>query len=275
MKRAKLFTWGSSKSRSKRVRSVHRKQVEIPVADIVLKDSRRPLNINRLRSIQKSIEREGLRQAIQVYRLKGVHRGKYGLSAGRHRLAAVEQLGFEKIQANVLPRPDAKLWLSSENLHRANLRALDRSEDIVRYQAAHREIENPDATSSGGNQPSDRGISKLSHLLAIDRKRVADAFRHDRMSAKVKRRLRRHKLDNNRKLLNEVASLQTEQEQLGFIKAKSSSAPTRKASAVVVAELPLPELGRRWQKSSFRVIFEGQNEVMRKLFAKKYLGIDL
>lgn len=271
------YQWGQKKPRTKRQTcKVNQEQKEIDVEDIVLIYGRRPVNSISLKAIQKSIEREGLRHAIQVYPLTGIHKGRYGLSAGLHRLTAVKNLGFEKIAVNILPRSDAKRWLASENLHTARARVLDRSEDIVRYQVAHREIAAPEVASSGGQQPNDRGIAKLSKLLAIDRKRVAEAFLHHALSPKVKSRLRKHKLDNNRKFLNEVAQLQTELDQIHHINKKAGlKSPRKSVPKERTTELSLTELAQRWKMSAFRRIFESQNEVKRTRFAKKYLGVDL
>ena len=54
------------------------------------------------------------------------------LVAGLHRLKAAERLGWEKIEAIYLEgdERDARLWEISENLHRADLSAVERAEHI-------------------------------------------------------------------------------------------------------------------------------------------------
>jgi ParB-like chromosome segregation protein Spo0J len=57
------------------------------------------------------------------------------LVAGLHRLKAAEQLGWEKIEAIYLEgdERDARLWEISENLHRADLSAVERAEHITEW----------------------------------------------------------------------------------------------------------------------------------------------
>lgn len=272
------FIWGPKPSAIRRARRLLKrvkKVVEIRIDAVVLIETRRPLNERRLKSLTKSIENEGQQQPIQVYALEGIHKGKFGLSAGNHRLTAMKRLGYQTILANVLSRADAKVWLPSENIHRADSRALDYSEDIVRYRIAVKEKASPNVLiPNGGRQPNDRGISKLAKAMGIDRKRIADAFRHDRLPIKVKRAIRKLKLDNNRNLLNTVADLEGEREQLTFLKAQSVTRPRRRIPVKEsLAALSLDALDRRWRKCSFRKVLEQQNEDQRKAFARRHFGL--
>ena len=55
--------------------------------------------------------------------------------AGRHRIAAARKLGWEEIEAREFDgdKDHARLWEIAENLHRADLTALERSEMIAEW----------------------------------------------------------------------------------------------------------------------------------------------
>ena len=81
------------------------------------------------------------------------------LVAGLHRLKAAEHLGWEKIDAIYLEgdERDARLWEISENLHRADLSAVERAEHIDEWRrlmvAKGAQVGHP----PGGQQRSDAG----------------------------------------------------------------------------------------------------------------------
>jgi hypothetical protein len=61
--------------------------------------------------------------------------GRYKLIAGRHRVEALRVIGEDPIDVRVADFDDieARLWTISENLHRNELRALDRDEQIAEW----------------------------------------------------------------------------------------------------------------------------------------------
>jgi len=87
---------------------------------------------------------------IDVVRIEtGIHRGRYKLIAGAHRLEAYDQLGRSTIQARILAGDDAVAWEEAENLLKSGLSVLDESIAIVRY--AHRlKLSGGDARPTGG-----------------------------------------------------------------------------------------------------------------------------
>src|ERR1700754_2214995 len=108
-----------------------KRAVDIEIEDIVLGNGGRALDYRKVAQFEKSIQDQGFLQPIHVYKLKNPHEGKYGLAAGQHRLRALINLSYVNVHAIVITRRQAKAWRSSENLHRNDLRALERSEEIV------------------------------------------------------------------------------------------------------------------------------------------------
>ena len=96
------------------------------------------------------------------------------LVAGLHRLKAAERLGWEKIDAIYLEgdEHDARLWEISENLHRADLSAVERAEHIDEWRrltvAKGAQLGHP----CGGRQPADRGHAKTAEALGVSRQAV-------------------------------------------------------------------------------------------------------
>ena len=142
----------------------------------------------KVKRLERSIEDQGLRYPIHIYRLRQPHTGKYGLAAGQHRLRALINLGYDTVPAFVMKRKEAKAWKSSENLHRNELRALERSEDIVAYAKHRLNLQNVTNGISlkEGKQPHDKGYSKLAAYAEVDRKRIAEAHRYCKLPSAVK-----------------------------------------------------------------------------------------
>jgi ParB-like nuclease domain len=91
----------------------------------------RPTNATDVVALVSSIRTIGLQVPLTV-----VERGgRYLLIAGRHRLEALRVIGEERVPVRVVDFDDieARLWRISENLHRTELSALARSEQIVEF----------------------------------------------------------------------------------------------------------------------------------------------
>jgi ParB-like nuclease domain len=97
----------------------------------VIPESHRPYNAEAVVSLKKSIERIGLQEAPTFVEGDGC----YTLISGRHRLEALRLLGAEQIPARIVDfdSVDARLWTISENLHRCELSALERAEQVAEY----------------------------------------------------------------------------------------------------------------------------------------------
>jgi len=94
-------------------------------ADIVVGDRLRALDRESVERLKESISRIGLKTPISV------RSGEQGwtLVSGRHRLEACIELGMDEVPvvAETGSELEARLWEIAENLHRAELTALERA----------------------------------------------------------------------------------------------------------------------------------------------------
>jgi hypothetical protein len=100
-------------------------------ADIVVGSRLRALDRESVERLKESISRIGLKTPISV---RSSAQG-WTLVAGRHRLAACIELGINQIPivAETGSELEARLWEIAENLHRAELTALERAEHISQW----------------------------------------------------------------------------------------------------------------------------------------------
>ncbi len=101
--------------------------------DIEVSEARRSVDPERVTSLAASMQAIGLQTPISVWVTddnQHVH-----LVAGRHRLEAAKLLGWEQISCFVvkLDERQRRMWELSENLHRAELTVLERSESIAEW----------------------------------------------------------------------------------------------------------------------------------------------
>ena len=99
--------------------------------DIILGDRLRALDRDSVERLKESISRIGLKTPISV---RSSEQG-WRLVSGRHRLEACSELGMDEIPvvAEMGSELDARLWEIAENLHRAELNALERAEHISQW----------------------------------------------------------------------------------------------------------------------------------------------
>lgn len=97
------------------------------------------------------------------------------LVAGLHRLKAAERLGWEKVEVIYLEgdERDARLWEISENLHRADLSAIERAEHIDEWRRLTVERNNPQVVGKPG-RPS-RGHEATAVALGVSHETVRRA----------------------------------------------------------------------------------------------------
>lgn len=139
----------------------------------VLEHRARGLDAAAVARLAESMARIGLQTPITVR-----DDGEWPvLVAGLHRLKAAERLGWEKIDAIYLEgdERDARLWEISENLHRADLSAVERAEHIDEWRRLTVAKGAQVAPPSGGKQPGDRGHYKTAETLGVSRDTVRRA----------------------------------------------------------------------------------------------------
>ena len=107
----------------------------------------RPTNATDVVALVSSIRTIGLQVPLTVIERDG----RYLLIAGRHRLEALRVIGEERVPVRVVDFDDieARLWTISENLHRTELTALQRSEQIAEFARLTKERQNAARDAQG------------------------------------------------------------------------------------------------------------------------------
>ena len=144
----------------------------ISLAAIVVLD-RYEFNEHTVSDLMTSIQRLGLQTPITVRQSAGE---MFTLIAGRNRLEACRRLDMALIQCAIFDgdETDARLWQISENLHRKNLRRLEKAEliaDWIRLTAE--KVISAQVAPKGpvGHRPQG-GINAAVRDLGIDRTEV-------------------------------------------------------------------------------------------------------
>ena len=122
--------------------------------DIIVGDRLRALDRDSVERLKESISRIGLKTPISV---RSSEQG-WRLVSGRHRLEACSELGMDEIPVVVetVSELGARLWEIAENLHRAELTALERAEHISQWIRLRGE--------RGEGKPCDRADDKLDQV---------------------------------------------------------------------------------------------------------------
>lgn len=192
----------------------------IYVRDINVPEGRRPVSDDAVAVLAESMAKIGLQSPISVR--PDYHTGEIHLVAGAHRLAAAKKLGWKQINCIEFngDEIDAELWEIAENLHRADLTALQRSEQVSRWLELSA-IKVSQLGTPGGQQPTEQGIRKLARELGKPKSAIHRQKKIGRMSAAAKDAARANGLDNNQSVLEAAASKPDEASQVAFLQAEA------------------------------------------------------
>jgi ParB/RepB/Spo0J family partition protein len=210
-----------------------RKSAVVSVEDIIILPPRRDINDEAVATLAESIEKVGLHTPITVVERDG----NLVLVAGGHRLAAFRHLGRHAIPAFVLPSSttdqEARMWEISENLHRVELTALERSEMITEWQelAKVRKVSAP-----SNQQPRDQGYRETARELGIDEKAVRNAAKISTITLEAKEAAREAGIDNNQAKLLKVAAATPEKQATVAREIAGAKAPEKADPAAITAE---------------------------------------
>ena len=177
----------------------------------------RPVNDVKVAAIADSMQRLGQLQPILVYRPDKM---TVLLVAGAHRLAAAKRLGWEDIDVVFVTGDeiDRELQEIAENVHRAELTALERDTQVARWAeltaAKGAQLAHPVA---GGQQPHEKGESKVARELGLDRTDVHRAVKVASISPEAQALARDAGLDDNRSALLDIAKETTPQAQVAKV----------------------------------------------------------
>jgi hypothetical protein len=98
--------------------------------------------------------------------------GNFVLISGAHRLAAAKKLGWGKIECVVYrdeSEDTARLWEIAENLHRAELTATERAENIAEWIAITERLQSGQSAQNESKRPDGRGHRSQSGVRAASR----------------------------------------------------------------------------------------------------------
>lgn len=210
------------------------RRIEVLTTDSIVRgERRRAINDGAVSILVESLSRIGLRVPISVRLAADVPDDETGeilgqayvLIAGSHRLEAARRLGWSTIEAFVgdVDEVEAELWEIAENLHRAELTALERDAQVKRWAelAAVRVSDNLSETDRAkGGRP---GIAaKAAKALGISERDVQRAMKVAALSPEAKAVAKEIGLDDNRSALLEAAKGKTPEAQVVALRTRAS-----------------------------------------------------
>jgi ParB family transcriptional regulator, chromosome partitioning protein len=228
-------------------------------ADIIVGDRLRALDRQSVERLKESISRIGLRTPISV------RSGEQGwtLIAGPHRLEACIELGMDEIPvvAETGSEFEARLWEIAENLHRAELTALERAEHISQWirlrdqTAESRPCDQADnklgqvgpvselnkaapAVLAPGGRGREGGVRAAARELGISRTDARRAVHRVHIIAREVREALRDmpEIADNGVELDALAALPAEQQAAAVAAVRNGTAPNVRAAIATIAE---------------------------------------
>lgn len=201
-----------------------RKVEAVNIDAIKIGQRHRELREEQVSSLVQSISSIGLRTPITVRQASADD--EMVLVAGAHRLEACRRLFMDEIDAFVIEDDNedaARMWEIAENLHRAELTALERSEHVSEWvRLAEKKAaetvavaicDDNDTRKDGrkkGHQHKERGINAAARELNIDRDDAHRAVKVASLSEEAKEVAREVGLDDNRSALLDAARRSSE-----------------------------------------------------------------
>jgi ParB family chromosome partitioning protein len=193
------------------------------VDQINIPPTHRAIDPHKVEELAKSMAEIGLLHAI-IVRDAGEDTG-WELVAGGHRLEAARLLEWDLVDVVLaFDEIDAKLITITENLHRAELTVLERSEQVAEWGRLIAEKRKRDESVSGqvvqklskrgreGEGRPEGGISATARDLNISRKEVERSRKIDSISPEAKEAARAEGIDDNQSALLKVAAAPAEQQ---------------------------------------------------------------
>jgi ParB family transcriptional regulator, chromosome partitioning protein len=227
--------------------------ITLDPADIIVADRLRALDRESVERLMESISRIGVKTPISV---RSSGQG-WTLVAGRHRLAACIELGINQIPvvAETGSELEARLWEIAENLHRAELTALERAEHIsqwIKLRGERRAGESCDRADdkldqvgpvselipARGGRGREGGVRAAARELGISRTGALRAVqRVDRIAPAVREALRDvPEIADNGVELDALAALPTEQQAAAVAAVQNGDAQSVRAAIATSAQ---------------------------------------
>ena len=201
------------------------------IDDIEVGPHHRAVRQDAVARIALSVDHIGLQHPITV---QNTGTG-YRLVAGRHRLEAFRSLGKERIPATVakMSESEARMWEIAENLDRAELTALERSEQIAEYAELAKEKRASLSAQNGQKAPHrpEGGDSAASRDLGITRQEVQRAAAISSIAPEAKAAAVEAGFDDNQSKLLKIAREPSPAAQLAAVKREKEIAEARKINS--------------------------------------------
>lgn len=222
-----------------------RREVQpVAIAGVEVSNRKRDVSPAAVENLKESIAKVGLRTPITVRTAEDGAR--LVLVTGAHRLAAVKALGWKMIDAFVEDEDDcdeidAELWEIAENLHRAELTALERDEQVARWVVLteQKRVSSQPETKKRGRPES--GVSAASRDLGLAKADAHRATKVASLSEQAKVTAREVGLDDNRTALLEASRKASAVEQVEFLKAQAERKSKERVNREVDRAISLTE----------------------------------
>jgi ParB-like chromosome segregation protein Spo0J len=211
----------------------------VPIAEIDFPTNARPTHADKVGELVKSIRLIGLQSMPTVVERDG----RYMLVAGRHRVEAMRVIGKDPIPVRIADFDDieAQLWRISENLHRNELSALERAEQIAEFARLSQEkadaaraepqaaqVAHPEGSAgkveADARRYEQRGDSLAARDLGITRDEVRRARTIATLPDEVKAKAADLGLDRNQSALLDAAKA-SPQDQISTLERRAERAP--------------------------------------------------
>jgi ParB family chromosome partitioning protein len=202
--------------------------VTLRLADIEIPPTARPYDASAVAVLAESIAAIGLQTEPTVVERDG----RYVLVTGRHRIEALKLLGVESVPVRPVEMDDleARMWAISENLHRVELKALERSQQIDEYAALAKQKREAEGALQVAPHPPDKkeGSERVSVQVAPKPGRPVGG---DRLAARdlgITREevTRAHKIANlSDEAMKEAEALGLDDNQSALLKAAKAATP--------------------------------------------------
>lgn len=201
--------------------------------DVIRVDSRlRALDAQAVTRLADSIGRIGLQTPISV-RWCAEENADYAadLIAGLHRLEACKQLGLTSVPVAIHDGDDTavRLWEIAENLHRAELTALERDEHIAEWLRLTKLVQSEPLSKKGG-RGNTGGRRAAAREIGVSPRDAVQAERVAAMAPEAKAAAREAGIDDNHAALERVAHAPSAAAQVAAVLREKDAADARKAN---------------------------------------------
>lgn len=217
----------------------------IEIENIELESGRREVDAEAVARLQESISEIGLLTPISV-RIVDQYPCANGeivdgvpvLVTGAHRLTAAKRLGWQRIECFVVEdcdELDAKRAEIAENLHRAELSAQQRSDQIAEWIRLTEEKQAQEVSAQVVQKPQggrpEGGRSAAARELGINREQARRAEKIASLSDEAKEAARDAGLDDNQSALERAARAESSEEQVQAINEIAEQRERRRTEA--------------------------------------------